>query len=75
MYRPFFVGHSVLLTKKALAHLPPFKPDQRLFPFESKRPDNRAGKVRYVEDGAGDSSLFMQGTPRWGFLSLGPDSA
>jgi haloalkane dehalogenase len=54
-----------------LAHVPPFQPDHRLFPFESKWFDSRVGKVHYVDEGAGDPILFLHGNPTWSFLYRG----
>ena len=54
-----------------MSYVPPFKPDQRLFPFESKWFDSRAGRVHYVDEGAGDPILFLHGNPTWSFLYRG----
>ena len=54
-----------------MVHIPPFKPDHRLFPFESKWFDSRVGKVHYVDEGAGDPILFLHGNPTWSFLYRG----
>lgn len=54
-----------------MAHVPPFTPDRRLFPFESKWFDSRVGKVHYVDEGAGDPILFLHGNPTWSFLYRG----
>jgi len=54
-----------------VAHLPPFTPDPRLFPFESKWFDSRAGRVHYIDEGEGDPILFLHGNPTWSFLYRG----
>lgn len=54
-----------------MAHVPPFTPDRRLFPFESKWFESRVGKVHYVDEGAGDPILFLHGNPTWSFLYRG----
>lgn len=54
-----------------MAHVPPFTPDRRLFPFESKWFDSRVGKVHYVDEGVGDPILFLHGNPTWSFLYRG----
>lgn len=54
-----------------MAHVPPFTPDPRLFPFTSRWFDSRAGKVHYVDEGSGDPILFLHGNPTWSFLYRG----
>jgi|TARA_B110000116_G_scaffold255479_1_gene253845 haloalkane dehalogenase len=59
------------IQEKSLVHTSPFKPDHRLFPFESKWFDSRVGKVHYVDEGAGDPILLLHGNPTWSFLYRG----
>ncbi len=54
-----------------MAHVPPFIPDPRLFPFTSKWFDSRVGKVHYIDEGIGDPILFLHGNPTWSFLYRG----
>ena len=54
-----------------MVHVPPFTPDPRLFPFTSKWFDSRVGKVHYIDEGAGESILFLHGNPTWSFLYRG----
>jgi haloalkane dehalogenase len=54
-----------------VAHVPPFTPDSRLFPFESKWFDSRVGRVHYIDEGVGDPILFLHGNPTWSFLYRG----
>jgi haloalkane dehalogenase len=54
-----------------VAHVPPFAPDPRLFPFTSKWFDSRVGKVHYIDEGEGDPILFLHGNPTWSFLYRG----
>ena len=54
-----------------MAHVPPFRPDPRLFPFESKWFESRAGAVHYIDEGEGDPILFLHGNPTWSFLYRG----
>jgi len=54
-----------------VAHVPPFTPDRRLFPFTSKWFDSRVGRVHYVDEGVGDPILFLHGNPTWSFLYRG----
>jgi len=54
-----------------LAHVPPFTPDPRLFPFESKWFESRVGPVHYIDEGEGDPILFLHGNPTWSFLYRG----
>ncbi len=54
-----------------MTHVPPFTPDRRLFPFESRWLDSRVGKVHYIDEGVGDPILFLHGNPTWSFLYRG----
>ncbi|MCH1571380.1 MAG: alpha/beta fold hydrolase [Longimicrobiales bacterium] len=54
-----------------MVHVPPFTPDPRLFPFESKWFESRAGVVHYIDEGEGDPILFLHGNPTWSFLYRG----
>ena len=51
--------------------MPPFTPDRRLFPFESRWFDSSAGTVHYIDEGVGDPILFLHGNPTWSFLYRG----
>jgi len=52
-------------------HTPPFIPDRRLFPFDSKWYESRVGPVHYIDEGEGDPILFLHGNPTWSFLYRG----
>jgi len=54
-----------------LSHVPPFRPDHRLFPFESKWFESRVGPVHYIDEGVGDPILMLHGNPTWSFLYRG----
>ncbi len=54
-----------------MTHVPPFAPDRRLFPFDSKWFDSEAGRVHYIDEGVGDPILFLHGNPTWSFLYRG----
>ena len=54
-----------------MSHVPPFTPDRRLFPFESRWFDSRAGTVHFIDEGVGDPILFLHGNPTWSFLYRG----
>ena len=54
-----------------MAHIPPFTPDSRLFPFESKWFESRVGPVHYIDEGVGAPILFLHGNPTWSFLYRG----
>jgi haloalkane dehalogenase len=54
-----------------LSHVPPFKPDPRLFPFQSRWFESRVGSVHYIDEGVGDPILFLHGNPTWSFLYRG----
>lgn len=48
-----------------------FRPDPRLFPFDSHWFDSPAGRVHYLDEGAGPPILFLHGNPTWSFLYRG----
>ena len=48
-----------------------FRPDPRLFPFESRWFDSPAGKIHYLDEGEGPPILFLHGNPTWSFLYRG----
>jgi haloalkane dehalogenase len=54
-----------------VSHIPPFQPDRRLFPFESKWFESAVGPVHYVDEGSGPPILFLHGNPTWSFLYRG----
>jgi haloalkane dehalogenase len=54
-----------------MAHIPPFKPDPRLFPFESRWFESDVGPVHYLDEGTGPPILFLHGNPTWSFLYRG----
>jgi haloalkane dehalogenase len=54
-----------------MQHIPPFKPDRRLFPFESKWYESAVGPVHYIDEGSGPPILFLHGNPTWSFLYRG----
>ena len=54
-----------------MSHVPPFKPDPRLFPFQSRWFESRVGPVHYIDEGVGDPILFLHGNPTWSFLYRG----
>ena len=54
-----------------MTHVPPFAPDRRLFPFDSKWFDSSVGRVHYIDEGVGDPILFLHGNPTWSFLYRG----
>lgn len=45
-----------------------FAPDRALYPFESRRFDSSAGRMHYLDEGAGLPVLFCHGNPTWSFL-------
>lgn len=45
-----------------------FVPDGELYPFESRWFDSSAGRVHYIDEGAGTPILFCHGSPAWSFL-------
>ena len=54
-----------------MSHIPPFDPDRRLFPFQSRWLDSRVGRVHYIDEGLGEPILFLHGNPTWSFLYRG----
>jgi haloalkane dehalogenase len=42
--------------------------DTALYPFESKYLQLETGKMHYVDEGKGETILFIHGTPTWSFL-------
>lgn len=54
-----------------MAHIPPFQPDRRLFPFESRWLESSVGPVHYIDEGTGAPILFLHGNPTWSFLYRG----
>lgn len=54
-----------------MSHVPPFKPDPRLFPFQSRWFESRVGPVHFIDEGVGDPILFLHGNPTWSFLYRG----
>ncbi|MGI5217655.1 haloalkane dehalogenase [Nocardia sp. CA-290969] len=45
-----------------------FVPDGNLYPFESRWFESSAGRVHYIDEGAGTPILFCHGSPTWSFL-------
>jgi len=45
-----------------------FTPDPRLYPFQSRWFDSTAGRIHYIDEGAGPPILFWHGNPTWSFL-------
>ncbi|WP_280397238.1 haloalkane dehalogenase [Nocardia carnea] len=45
-----------------------FIPDGELYPFESHWFDSSAGRVHYIDEGAGTPIVFCHGSPAWSFL-------
>lgn len=45
-----------------------FTPDPALYPFESRWFDSSAGRMHYIDQGAGTPILFCHGNPTWSFL-------
>ncbi|NML51639.1 haloalkane dehalogenase [Streptomyces sp. R302] len=45
-----------------------FVPDPGLYPFVSRWFDSSAGRVHYVDEGAGPPIVFCHGSPTWSFL-------
>jgi haloalkane dehalogenase len=43
-------------------------PSPELFPFESQWFDSGAGRIHYVDEGAGQPILMLHGNPTWSFL-------
>ncbi len=64
-----------------MPHVPPFQPDPRLFPFESRWFDSPVGPVHYIDEGPpggvgpdgapADPILLLHGNPTWSFLYRG----
>jgi haloalkane dehalogenase len=48
-----------------------FKPSAELFPFQSRWFESSAGRVHYVDEGAGRPILFMHANATWSFLYRG----
>ncbi|MGD2121188.1 MAG: alpha/beta fold hydrolase [Gemmatimonadota bacterium] len=48
-----------------------FRPDPRLFPFESRWHEGSAAKIHYIDEGEGAPILFLHGNPTWSFLYRG----
>jgi haloalkane dehalogenase len=48
-----------------------FRPDPRLFPFESRWWDGDGGRIHYIDEGEGPPVLFLHGNPTWSFLYRG----
>ncbi len=48
-----------------------FRPDPRLFPFDSRWFDHEVGRVHYIDEGSGPAILFLHGNPTWSFLYRG----
>lgn len=48
-----------------------FTPSPDLFPFTSRWFDSPAGRVHYVDEGAGRPLLLLHGNPTWSFLYRG----
>lgn len=44
-----------------------FTPSRELYPFESRWFDSPAGRVHYVDEGAGQPILMCHGNPTWSF--------
>lgn len=42
--------------------------DSKLYPFKNKYQSLEAGKMHYVDEGTGETILFVHGTPTWSFL-------
>lgn len=45
-----------------------FVPDPGLYPFPSRWFDSSAGRVHYIDEGAGPPIVFCHGSPTWSFL-------
>lgn len=50
---------------------PRFLPDRRLYPFRSNYFRATAGRIHYLDEGAGPPLLFLHGNPTWSFLYRG----
>ena len=42
--------------------------DSKLYPFEHRSIQLETGKMHYIDEGKGDTILFVHGTPTWSFL-------
>ncbi len=42
--------------------------DKNLYPFESRFVRLEAGNMHYIDEGSGETLLFVHGTPTWSFL-------
>jgi pimeloyl-ACP methyl ester carboxylesterase len=42
--------------------------DLNEYPFEQRYFDSRHGKIHYIDEGKGESIVFVHGTPTWSFL-------
>lgn len=49
--------------------------DATLYPFEPRYLDLEAGRLHYVDEGAGEPVVFVHGTPTWSFLWRHPIQA
>lgn len=54
-----------------MTYQPHFRPDHRLFPFESRWFASDVGDVHYIDEGEGPPILFIHGNPTWSFLYRG----
>ncbi len=54
-----------------LKNNPPSWIDRSLFPFKSKFIQLPGGKMHFIDEGEGDTILFVHGTPTWSFLYRG----
>ena len=45
-----------------------FRPDRKLFPFESKWFDGAGPRVHYIDEGEGPPVVMFHGNPTWSFL-------
>ena len=48
-----------------------FTPDPTLYPFTSRWFESSAGRMHYIDEGAGTPILFCHGNPTWSFLYRG----
>lgn len=71
MTSPIVGGSRAPLHREPVAHVPPFTPDSRLFPFDSKWFESRVGPVHYIDEGVGRPILLLHGNPTWSFLYRG----
>lgn len=58
-----------------MPHVPPFRPDPRLFPFDSRWFESAVGPVHYLDEGPDDPDapplLLLHGNPTWSFVWRG----